>query len=130
VTVSDEIKVLRAGRDYTPLGGAGDVRALVWPGMGARFRSLHLIRLGPGEASDRWQHPHEAVYYVLAGSGRARDHAAGVDHELQAGLIVHIEARTPYTLEARDALVCVGGPCPPDLALYERRPGRVPEDRR
>lgn len=110
--------MLRVDLDYTPIGGGGEVRAVVWPGMGAQHRSMHYVRLAPRETSPVWRHPGEAVYYVLDGSGWFEDHTAGRRHEIRAGLIVHVEAGTPYTMAAREALTCVGGPCPPDPSLY------------
>jgi quercetin dioxygenase-like cupin family protein len=122
MTAGGEIRVLRVDRDAVPLGGRGDVVAIVWPGMGARHRTMHCVRLADGETSDEWRHPGEAVYYVLRGSGWVEDRALGVRHEVRAGLIAHVDAGTPYVLRAREALVCVGGPCPPDPSLYARVP--------
>jgi quercetin dioxygenase-like cupin family protein len=122
-----EIQVLRVDRDYVSLRGRGDVRAIVWPGMGAHHRTMHSVRLEPGETSDEWRHPGEAVYYVLSGSGWFEDRTTGARHEVRAGLIVHVEARTAYTLTAQSALTCIGGPCPPDPALYAgASPGEEP----
>jgi quercetin dioxygenase-like cupin family protein len=118
----DEIRVLRVDRDYVPLPGRGAVRAIVWPGMGARHRSMHYVCLPAGGASDEWRHRGEAVYYVLSGSGWFEDRATGARHEVRAGLIAHVEAGTPYAMRAREPLVCVGGPCPPDPSLYAAVP--------
>lgn len=122
VTGREEIRVLRADRDGVRLPGAGDVRAIVWPGMGARHRSLHYIRLGAGESTDRWRHPGEAVYYVLRGSGWFEDGETGEHHPVREGLIVHVGAGTPYRMVAEGGLTCVGGPCPPDPHLYRGVP--------
>jgi quercetin dioxygenase-like cupin family protein len=116
--VPDDIRVLRVDRDSVPLRGRGEMRAIVWPGMGARHRAMHFIRLPAGETSDRWQHPGEAVYYVLRGSGWFDDRTTGERHDVRAGLIVHVGPGTAYTMTAQDPLVCIGGPCPPDPALY------------
>ena len=118
VSGADEIRVLRVDRDYVALPGPGEVRAIVWPGMGARHRTMHYVRLAPGEASPEWRHPGEAVYYVLSGSGWFEDRTAGTRHEVIAGLIVHVASGTAYVMTARESLACVGGPCPPDPALY------------
>jgi quercetin dioxygenase-like cupin family protein len=116
--IPDDIRVLRLDRDSVPLRGRGDLRAIVWPGMGARHRAMHSVRLPAGETSDRWQHPGEAVYYVLRGSGWFDDRTTGERHDIRAGLIVHIGPGTAYTMTAHEPLVCIGGPCPPDPALY------------
>lgn len=122
VTAPGEIQVLRVDRDFVPIRGRGEVRAVVWPGMGAQHRSMHYVRLALGETSHTWRHPGEAVYYVLDGSGWFEDHTAGGRHEVSEGLIVHVSAGTSYTMTAREALTCVGGPCPPDPALYAEVP--------
>ena len=113
-----ESQILRVDRDYVPIGGRGEVRAIVWPGMGARHRSMHSIRLSSGESSDEWRHPGEAVYYVVAGAGWFQDLAAGLRYAVRRGHIVHVSADTPYTMIADGFLACMGGPCPPDPALY------------
>jgi quercetin dioxygenase-like cupin family protein len=127
VSRSGAIQVLRVDRDYLPLPGRGDVRAIVWPGMGARYRSMHYVRLPAGGESDDWRHAGEAVYYVLSGSGWLREPAAGERHEIRAGLIVHVQAGAPYGLRAREPLACVGGPCPPDFGLYPGAPAPLPD---
>ena len=114
----DEIQVLRVDRDSIALHGRGEVRAIVWPGMGAQHRTMHSVRLAPGETSDEWRHPGEAVYYVLTGSGWFEDRTTGARSEVRAGLIVHVESGTAYAMTAREPLTCIGGPCPPDPALY------------
>lgn len=117
-----EVQVLRVDRDYVPIAGCGEFRAVVWPGMGAQHRSLHYMRLEPGETTPTWRHPGEAVYYVVLGSGWFEDQNAGRRHEVHAGLIVHVEAGTSYAVTAREPLTCVGGPCPPDPRLYAEVP--------
>jgi quercetin dioxygenase-like cupin family protein len=122
VTDPREVQVLRVDRDYVPIPGCAELRAVVWPGMGARHRSMHYMRLEPGETSRTWRHPGEAVYYVVLGSGWFEDRTTGQCHDIRAGLIVHVDADTPYAVAAREALTCVGGPCPPDRALYAEVP--------
>lgn len=124
-----EIQVLRSDRDGVAIPGPGDVRALVWPGMGARHRSLHRVRLRPGASTDLWCHPGEAVYYVLAGSGWFDGGPEDGRRPVRPGLMVHVGAALPYLIVARDELVCIGGPCPPDPALYDPA-GRADPPRR
>ncbi len=113
-----DVQVLRVDRDDVPIAGCPELRAVVWPGMGAQHRSMHSMRLRPAETSQTWRHPGEAVYYVLRGSGWFEDRTAGQRHEVRAGLIVHVAAGTSYAVTAREPLTCVGGPCPPDPGLY------------
>lgn len=126
MSAPEEIQVLRVDRDYVPLRGRGEIRAVVWPGMGARHRTMHYVRLAAGETSEEWRHPGEAVYYVLNGSGWFEDRTAGVRHAVAAGLIVHVGSGTAYAMAAREPLTCVGGPCPPDPALYREYPRAAP----
>lgn len=99
--------------------GEGTARAVIWPGMGSRHRSLHRITLRGGARTVELQHPMEAVYYVLAGSAAVIDPSDGSRQELVEGSIVHVEPDTPYRFEAgADGAEFLGGPCPPDPTLY------------
>jgi quercetin dioxygenase-like cupin family protein len=94
--------------------GEGSARALVWPEIGAAFRSMHLISLGAAARTRRQRHPDEAVYYVLGGSGNV----AG--EELEEGSMVHVGPGAAYVFEAgADGLELIGGPSPPDSTLYD-----------
>jgi quercetin dioxygenase-like cupin family protein len=119
-------RVLRVDRDFVTLplvdGPSGEARAIVWPGMGARHRSMHHIRLPAGAATVPQRHPSEAVYYVIGGTGTVEDLDAGASHALRAGAFAHITPNSRYRFVAGGAeLVCVGGPCPPDSTLYPAR---------
>ena len=117
-------QVLRSNRDFVALplvDGPGEARAVVWPGMGARHRSMHYIALGAGARTVPQRHPDsEAVYYVINGEGAIVDLDAGTTHAVHAGSVVFMTAGTRYRIAAAraGAMTCVGGPCPPDPALY------------
>jgi quercetin dioxygenase-like cupin family protein len=118
-------RVLCIARDAAALplidGTGGDARAVVWPGVGARHRSMHHITLAPGARTVSLRHPDsEAVYYVTGGAGAAHDLDTGTVHALRAGSVVFMTPGTRYRLAADPvtAMTCVGGPCPPDPALY------------
>jgi quercetin dioxygenase-like cupin family protein len=116
-----EVRVLdAAGGPVLPIvEGEGTARAIVWPGIGARHRSLQRITLAPGARTTELRHPMEAVYYVVEGSAAAVDLADGSRQELVEGAMVHVDPGTPYRFEAVEGTVeLVGGPCPPDPALY------------
>jgi quercetin dioxygenase-like cupin family protein len=94
--------------------GEGSARALVWPEIGAAFRSMHLISLGAGARTHRQRHSDEAVYYVLGGSGTV----AG--EQLEEGSFVHAGPGAEYVFEAGpEGLELIGGPSPPDSSLYD-----------
>jgi mannose-6-phosphate isomerase-like protein (cupin superfamily) len=123
-------QVLCVGRDGLPLplvdGPDGDVRAVIWPGMGARHRSMHHVRLPAGARTVPHQHAGaEAVYYIVRGRGAVEDLDQGRQHAVGAGAFVLITPRSRYRITAAhdSELVCVGGPCPPDPGLYAGRSG-------
>jgi len=101
------------------IAGEGRAWAVIWPGMGARCRSLHRVSLGLRGTTVPLRHPGEAVYYVLGGRGAVED-AAGKAHALIEGSMVHVAPQSGYDFQADDAgLELIGGPCPADPALYE-----------
>jgi mannose-6-phosphate isomerase-like protein (cupin superfamily) len=99
--------------------GEGTAEALVWPGMGARHRSMHRFSLGAGARTAPQTHDGEAVYYVIDGAASILDIATGERADLAAGAMVHVDPGTTYRFESTLApTVLVGGPCPPDPAVY------------
>jgi mannose-6-phosphate isomerase-like protein (cupin superfamily) len=120
--MTPEIQILDGaeGPELAIVDGPGVARAIVWPGIGARSRSLHRISLEGGAATVRLSHPSDAVYYVVEGDGSVADESAGEDHALRAGAMFHIDAGTAYRVRAGvDGLQLLGGPAPADDALYE-----------
>lgn len=118
----DEIQVvaLEQGPPLQIVEGEGAARAVIWPGMGARLRSIHWIELAAGARTTPMRHPSEAVYYVIEGSGEVVDIDDGRVEDLRPGSMAHIDAGTTYALLARGAaMTLVGGPSPPDPTLYE-----------
>lgn len=113
-----------AADDSCPLlpliDGEGTARAVIWPGVGATQRSMHLIELPPGGKTIRMQHPMEAVYYVLEGATIAADMSDSTRQEASTGAMIFVEPNTPYVISADGGPTrLVGGPCPPDETLYE-----------
>lgn len=107
------------GADLDIIRGDGTCTPVIWPGMGATERSIHLLLIGPRSRTIRMRHPSEAAYYVVEGEARIVDHDAGSSWPLMAGSMFHVESGTTYgihtdTVGAR----ILGGPCPPDPALY------------
>jgi quercetin dioxygenase-like cupin family protein len=104
--------------------GDGEARAIIWPGMGARDRSMHRVRLAPGARTIPLEHPSEAVWYVVEGAGAVTDDQGGSPQDLDPGSMVHIGAGDGYRIVAGgDGIVFVGGPCPPDPNLYAHLEG-------
>ena len=101
------------------IDGGGTFRAVVWPGIGAVHRSLHHIALEPDASTVPLSHPSEAVYYVVEGDAVVVDLDDGERTDLTPGAMVLVEPGTTYRLAAGSAgATWVGGPCPPDPALY------------
>jgi quercetin dioxygenase-like cupin family protein len=112
------------GPELGIVAGGGSARAVIWPGMGARLRSMHRISLAPESRTIELTHPSDAVYYVISGGGEAVDRTAGERGALVEGSMVHVDAGTAYELVAGgDGMELVGGPCPADESLYERAGG-------
>lgn len=98
----------------------GRAWAVVWPGTGARLRSMHRISLSAGGQTRPLRHPGEAVYYVIEGEGEVEDLDEARAESLVQGSMVHVGPETPYVLRAGDrALELLGGPSPPDAQIYE-----------
>lgn len=99
--------------------GTGTAHAIVWPGVGAQIRSIHRISLGVGARTKEMSHPMEAVYYIIEGSGSVGDPSTSSDDELVEGSMIFVEPHTTYSIRAGDGgIEIMGGPCPPDPALY------------
>lgn len=119
---SDGIQVLPLdqGRPLAIVEGEGSAHAVIWPGMGAQLRSIHRIDLSAGARTVPLRHPHEAVYYVMEGSGEALDTEGGDRQALRRGAMAHVDPGTTYVLSAGpEGMLLVGGPSPPDPELYK-----------
>jgi quercetin dioxygenase-like cupin family protein len=102
-------------RDDVPLDvveHGGHAGAVIWPGMGSRWRTMHRIELEPGGATRPFRHAVEAVYFVAEGSGSI----AGLP--LRRHHMVYVPRRSAYRFVAEEPMLLWGGPCPPDLSLY------------
>ena len=107
------------GPDLDIIRGAGTCTPVIWPGMGAAERSIHLLLLGPDSRTIWMRHPSEAAYYVAEGEARIVDPDGGSSWPLGPGSMFHIGSGTTYGIHtgALGARI-LGGPCPPDPALY------------
>jgi quercetin dioxygenase-like cupin family protein len=99
--------------------GEGIARAVIWPGIGASLRSMHLVELSPDAKTVPMRHPMEAVYYVIEGRAVALDLDDDSANNVGAGSMIFVEPNTEYVIAADgQAVRLVGGPCPPDFDLY------------
>ena len=119
--MANEVQVIRADGTCPMLpilDGPGEARAVVWPGTGARHRSLHRIVLEAGAATIRLQHSMEAVYYVVRGSGIVAGDT-GAAQDLREGSMIHVNDASAYRIRAGDeGMEVIGGPCPADKTWY------------
>jgi hypothetical protein len=98
--------------------GIGSAKAILWPGNGANYRTLHLIELGPGARTIKFGHNSDAVYYVASGVGEIVDVSSRSRHTLIEGAVVHIDREDEYRFETAHGMKLIGGPCPADYGLY------------
>ncbi len=97
----------------------GSAHAVVWPGVGAQQRSMHLITLDPGGRTVDLSHESECVYHVSTGSGTMVDLDTDESYDATIGSMFLIEPATNYRFIAgAGGAVLLGGPCPPDPSLY------------
>jgi mannose-6-phosphate isomerase-like protein (cupin superfamily) len=118
------VRVLRPA-DHGPalpiVEGEGSARPIVWPGIGAAFRTMHRIELAGGSRTIALKHAMEAAYYVIRGDGVVRDPESESTEPLVEGSMIFVEPGTAYAFEAGGAgIVLLGGPCPADPALYQQ----------
>jgi mannose-6-phosphate isomerase-like protein (cupin superfamily) len=99
--------------------GEGNARVVLSPHNGGQFRSFQLISLRDRARTIALRHGSDCVYYVMQGTGHIVDDTDQSRIALAEGHMVHIDAGDLYRIEADAAgLKVVGGPCPPDPALY------------
>jgi mannose-6-phosphate isomerase-like protein (cupin superfamily) len=117
-----KVRVLRAA-DHGPalpiVEGEGSATPVVWPGVGAAFRTMHRIELAGGSRTVALKHATEATYYVIRGAGAVRDPDDDGSEPLVEGSMIFVEPGTAYLIAAGSAgILLIGGPCPADPALY------------
>lgn len=100
--------------------GDGNAKVVIWPGMGAQYRTFQVVTLGANSKTVQLCHPaSDAAYYVLKGQGRIVDLGTGETNDLSEGGMVHIDANDRYQFVASpDGMRILGGPCPADPSLY------------
>ncbi len=118
---AEKVRVLDSAADWPEipiLDGEGKAKVVMWPGNGARFRSFHLLSMKEGASTIPLSHESDCVYYIIGGVGVVVDLTTGERLPLVEGSMIHIDAGDRYRLVATDGLCAIGGPCPPDDALY------------
>lgn len=98
-------------------------RALVYPGMGSIYRSMHYIEIPELlETHELFHSDSEAAYYITQGTGSIKDLSTEETFALRKGKMILLDAATRYRIEAEkgETMILIGGPCPPDPALYAK----------
>jgi mannose-6-phosphate isomerase-like protein (cupin superfamily) len=120
--MGESIQVVDAvhSQEIPIVDGIGNAKVVIWPGMGARYRTFQIINLGENSKTVQLCHPaSDAAYYVLKGQGRILDISTGQSQELGEGGMVHIDANDRYQFVASlSGMDLLGGPCPADASLY------------
>jgi mannose-6-phosphate isomerase-like protein (cupin superfamily) len=120
--MSESIQVIDAvhSQEIPIVDGVGNAKVVIWPGMGARYRTFQVINLGENSRTIQLCHPEsDAAYFVLKGQGMVLDVSTGQSQELGEGGMVHIDARDHYQFVAGvSGMELLGGPCPADASLY------------
>jgi mannose-6-phosphate isomerase-like protein (cupin superfamily) len=81
---------------------------------------MHVLRLDGEGRTRELNHPSDAVYHLCEGSATAIDPDIDESYEIGVGAMLHIDAGTTYRIEAgAGGALLIGGPCPPDPALYQ-----------
>lgn len=99
--------------------GKGYAKVVLWPGNGAKFRTVQVFELLSGDRTVELTHSSDCVYGIIKGTGTVVDLDSGRSQELVEGAMLHIDASDRYRLVAgENGMTFLGGPCPPDPALY------------
>jgi quercetin dioxygenase-like cupin family protein len=110
--VVPDVAILRGGTPIDVAEEGGAAVALAWPGTGSHHRAMHRIELDGGGRTRTLRHESEAVYFVVGGAGFVAEQPIRAHH------MVYVPRRAPYAFAATEEMTIVGGPCPPDPALY------------
>jgi mannose-6-phosphate isomerase-like protein (cupin superfamily) len=99
--------------------GEGNAKLVLSRHNGASFRSFQLVSLAGGARTIELSHSSDCAYYVIEGEGAIIDATSLARFDLSEGHMVHIDAGDRYRIESGTAgMKVIGGPCPPDEALY------------
>jgi len=118
------IRILDVNKDYVEiplLKGGKKAKAIVHPGMGAKYGSLNYVVMEPGDENILHVHPQsDDVIYIIQGEGVIVD-GDGNENSFKQGNVIFIPAGTPHAVKARgdQTYIAIGGPQPPDAAMFK-----------
>lgn len=99
---------------------SSDARMVVWPGVGAYSANMNFVRMQPGERNVPHTHTEsEDTIFIVEGCGSVEDLSNWTRHEFEAGDVIHVPVGVRHAVcaDRGQAVVSVGGPCPPDWAM-------------
>jgi quercetin dioxygenase-like cupin family protein len=117
------IRILDVNKDYVEiplLKGGKKAKAIVHPGMGAKYASLNYVVMEPGDENILHVHKDsDDVIYIIQGEGVIAD-GEGNESKFKKGDVIFIPAGTPHAVKARGKkpYIGIGGPQPPDQAMF------------
>jgi mannose-6-phosphate isomerase-like protein (cupin superfamily) len=121
-TQSPRVRVIDSAVDCPEIPiveGEGNAKLVLSRHNGASFRSFQLVSLEGGARTIELSHSSDCAYYVIEGEGSIVDATSLARFDLSEGHMVHIDVGDRYRIEAGTAgIKVIGGPCPPDEALY------------
>lgn len=121
-TQSSRVRVIDSAVDCPEIPiveGEGNAKLVLSRHNGASFRSFQLVSLEGGARTIELSHSSDCAYYVIEGEGTIVDATSLARFDLCEGHMVHIDVGDRYRIEAGTAgIKVIGGPCPPDEALY------------
>lgn len=117
------IKILDPEKDYVeiPLIKGGMAKAIIWPGMGAKYGSMHYFVMKPGEENVLHSHSNEEdMFYVVQGNGVIVDATNGAEHKFKKGDFVYVAPNIVHAVKSLgpEDFISVGGPSPADMEIY------------
>ena len=120
------IKVLSPDKDFVRIPfvkGHGDARAIIWPGMGAKYGSMNYFIMKPGEENVPHAHKDcEDMFYIAQGCGVIIDFDTNIKHPFKKGCFIFVEPGTQHAAVSfgPEDYISVGGPSPIDYEMYKK----------
>jgi len=119
------VKVLRPEKDFVllPYVKGGIAKAIIWPGMGAKFGSMNYFVMEPG--GENVPHSHkdaEDMFYIASGTGVIVDYDNNIEHPFEPGCFVYVEPNTMHAAinRSNENYISIGGPSPIDYEMYKK----------
>lgn len=120
-----KIRRLDVNKDYKELSildGKGVARAIIYPGMGAKYASLNYFVMKPGSKNTAHVHARsEDVIYVIQGQGIIKETETGNELRFKKGDILFIPEGVYHQVipDGDEDYIGIGGPQPVDDSIFK-----------